>query len=73
MALTDGLHLLLPFLVSWYDFAAETLGSKQYTPDKDGRRRTLTHNDDDGGLLHWIHNGFSAQLIAGSGQSVDGR
>ena len=73
MALTDGLHLLLPFLVSGYDFTAETLGSKQYTPDKDGRRRTLTHNDDDGGLFHWIHNGFSAQLIAESGQSVDGR
>ena len=46
---------------------------KWYIPDKDGRRRILTHYEDDGGLFHRIHNGFSAQLIAGSGQSVDGR
>ena len=46
---------------------------KWYIPDKDGRRMILTHNGDNWGLFHRIHNGFSTELIAGSGQSVDGR
>ena len=46
---------------------------KWYIPDKDGRRMILTHNGHNWGLFHRIHNGFSTELIAGSGESVDGR